>query len=253
MNDALGNSADDRNAGSRGHEDLSADRDGPDIHQIPQVEDDETEAPLHLLAGDGLTALRDHWAMHPHWTPARREHAVHLTVESADEVHEIARAVHVALAHLPELVPVPEPWLHLTLSGIGAEEDLGAARAAAALSRIREAVAELPVGPFTFDTLLVAHESVMLTGPTPAWLADHVAAHRAAIDETLGPRDWRPLWPHVSLAYCQGEPPADQVLEALATVVEGREAITVLRPTPSRVRLRRDESGYRWDDCEPLH
>ncbi len=72
-----------------------------------------------------------------------------------------------------------------------------------------------------------------------------VRTQRDAVDRHLGPRGWRPFWPHVSLAYSSAVLPVDRIVDALAEPVADAAAVTVV-PTVALVAQACDGATYRW-------
>ena len=48
----------------------------------------------------------------------------HLTMERADAVRGLARSVRPVLERFELVDPVPEPWLHLTMNGLGFADEV---------------------------------------------------------------------------------------------------------------------------------
>jgi 2'-5' RNA ligase len=100
-------------------------------------------------------------------------------------------------------------------------------------------------GSLTFDTVLVGAEGVLLCPQPAGWLETLVRTQRDAVDRHLGPRGWRPFWPHVSLAYSSAVLPVDRIVDALAEPVADAAAVTVV-PTVALVAQACDGATYRW-------
>lgn len=197
------------------------------------------------LAVAEMDATRDHFALNP-WQDGERRLTFHLTLDGNPELARVAGLVHEALAGVPQARPVPVEWLHLTMSGFG---QVGRV-APEALEEIGERVVarweKFSHERITYDQLFVAHESVMLTARIDDWLPALATVQREVVDDVLGPRQWRQLWPHSSLAYMTGAVPAEQLRARLAGVAEKLPEVVEARPTLTLMELARDTGNYKW-------
>jgi 2'-5' RNA ligase len=198
--------------------------------------------------GTHPATLRNHWYWRPGWRPGRHFYTWHLTFDHADELHHLVDAYQCRLAGLPELDPIPRPWLHLTMQGLGFLDQVTEQDAHRIASAATTRLARLPAPDLTFHQLTVRPEAITLP-PEPADPIHRIrAAIRASIAEVWGP-DHVPepthgYQPHVSLAYVNTDGPAAPVLAAVAD----------LPTTPARVRiheasliiLNRDQRMYQW-------
>ncbi|GAB2471823.1 hypothetical protein GCM10027030_02820 [Luteococcus sediminum] len=197
------------------------------------------------LAVAEMDSTRDHFELNP-WQDGERRLTFHLTLDGNPELAAAARRVHEALGALPPARLVPVEWLHLTMSGFGRVGEVSSE----ALAQIEEGVfsrwEEFSHERISYDQLLVAHESVMLTARIDDWLPELARVQREVVDEVLGQRQWRQLWPHSSLAYMAGAVPAEQLRECLAGVAAALPDAVEARPTLTLMELARDTGNYEW-------
>lgn len=202
---------------------------------------------MRVRIAEGVEQTRDHWRWRPGWRPGRRMYTLHLTMEQAPAVHELAAAARRALAGCALLDPVPPEGLHLTMTGLGFTDEVPDAGLAEVSERVYEDWAGLGPVELVFNSVLVTHESVMLTTEPAAWLDVLVDLQRGAVDEVLGARQWGGFWPHLSLAYCNGVMPARSLETPLSDALEGLPDRVRATPTLTLMRLGRDTHVYRWD------
>lgn len=196
----------------------------------------------------GLTEMRSHWdSSDPQWRPGMRKYAFHLTMQQAPAVQQIAEDAHRALAGFEGLDPVETPWLHLTMSGLGATEQVTPPQLDAIGGLVFEHFAALKTPRVEFDHLRVEEEGVLLAAERSDWLMLLNQVQRDAIDEVLGAREWRDFWPHVSLAYCSAPTEASAVKDALGAVASGVPEKVEGVPTLTLMQLRRENHTYQWD------
>lgn len=200
---------------------------------------------MKLTIVDHLDQLRDHFGPKP-WPVGTRKYAFHLTLEDAPQIGDAARAAHQVLAPVASLRPVPVPWLHLTMTGLGPADDVTGDQLAAIAEPVFDHWAGLVPAQLTYDQLLLAHESVMLTARDHDWLHELASVQRRAVDEVLGARTWGRLWPHSSLLYATGPTSAATVLDALQPLSEQLPDALTVRPVLTLMELGRDTGNYEW-------
>lgn len=193
-----------------------------------------------------------HWWWRPGWNEDSRYYTFHLTFGAEPSVAEIARLCSPVLEPMKNVGPVPEPWLHLTMTGIGFVPDVPEE----VLTELSERVLTTAVdqiddcSELVFETVFLGSEGVMLTGPTPDWLAELKRAQERAVDDLLGPREWGGFWPHTSLAYFSGEIDEGALVAGLNEA--GLADVVVTRPTVSLLELRRESKLYAWNTVSEL-
>jgi len=201
---------------------------------------------MRLASVEGLEQTFDHFTRR-RWYPGQRKYAFHLTRGGARCLREAAAHVHRARVGGPGMRPVPVPWLHMTLTGLGDVREVPDE----ALARIHERVfahwSRHPRPVLVYDQLLLARESVMLTARDDAWLQGLVDLQRRAVDQELGSRPWRAFQPHTSLAYATaavGRPALEQRLGPVADDLPPELEVT---PRLTLMRLCRDTGAYEWE------
>lgn len=202
---------------------------------------------MRVGIAEGVEQTRDHWRWRPGWRPGRRMYTLHLTMERAPAVHDLAAAVRRALAGCALLDPVPLEGLHLTMTGLGFTDEVPGTGLAKVAERVYEDWAGLGPVELVFSSVLVTRESVMLTTEPAAWLDSLVTRQRLAVDEVLGVRQWGGFRPHLTLAYCNGVMAARSLATPLSAALEELPDRVRARPTLTLMRLGRDTHVYRWD------
>lgn len=200
---------------------------------------------MHLSIAEGFDSMRNHWVWERGWRPGRAKYAFHLTWDEAPAVEAVAMATSPVLAHFTQLDPIPVPWLHMTLTGIGFVDEVSGDALAAITDDVFSAWRP---GTVTFDGMLVVHEAVLMTALGEPWLATLVDVQRDACDRHLGTREWRGFWPHTSVSYCHGAQDPKPLRDALSPVVAELPTSITATPTLTLMRIRRDDDRvYRWD------
>ena len=198
---------------------------------------------MHLSAVDGMTS--SHFAL-KQWQAGERRIALHLTLEAAPDVAEAAGRLCDALAREDTARPVPKPWLHLTMTGIGGAESISESQLEEVAGVVFEEWPRFSSESLIYDGVFVAHESVMLLARNDAWLQELAAIQRAAVDAVLEPRTWREFWPHTSVAYLTGETSAESLGANLASVAADLPDQVEAQPTLTLLELGRDTGMYEW-------
>jgi 2'-5' RNA ligase superfamily len=85
---------------------------------------EEAEAEQRWREFEQLDRMRCHWWWRPGWRAGRRYYTWHLTFAHAADLHALVRRYHAALAGIPALDPVPPAGLHLTMQGVGFEDEV---------------------------------------------------------------------------------------------------------------------------------
>lgn len=190
--------------------------------------------------------MKDHWWWRPGWAPGRRYYAWHLTFADAPEVCAAAAPYRSALRPLGILDDVPDPWLHLTMQGIGFDDDVTADEARDIAAAARGRVSTMAAIDVSLPAAQVGTEGVYF--PVDPWvgLQGMRLAVRSAVVDVIGSAegDEETFWPHVSVAYCNADGPTGAVLDAVESV-----PATVVRAKVSHVDLillSRDTHLYQW-------
>ncbi|MBX9387323.1 2'-5' RNA ligase family protein [Streptomonospora nanhaiensis] len=204
---------------------------------------------------DDGTYSRDHWWWRPGWGIGTRYYAFHITFTEqpgGPVLHQLAQRLR-PVVERDGYDPIPQPWLHLTMQGLGHTRDVPDAErdriAAAAHRRLaRFGVLGLEAGPAAVDAEAI-HLPVALTPD----LDGVRTAVRDAISEVRGPQALAepPGWaPHVSLAYANTTGlPLDPVRADLA---HHPSTVRVAVDHVSLIEMHRDNRMYEWQEVARL-
>ena len=191
--------------------------------------------------------LRDHWWWRPGWDVGTRYLAWHLTFEGQEDLHRAVTAYQRALNVVPALEPVPLPWLHLTMAGLGHRREIPEESLPDVITAAHERLLGRSRMPIDFGRVVVFAESVVLE-PDPAdAVLDLQRSLTRSVREALGaraPESGAAFVPHVSLAYASGPQRGATVVEALEGVT--MDPIRGVEATLSLVELQRDRRRYEW-------
>lgn len=198
--------------------------------------------------------LRDHWWPRPGWRPGRIMLTWHLTFDHAAELHQLVREFQSTLADLPGLNLVPVEWLHLTIQGVGYEDETPAEDVAAVIECVQERVANLGAFDLTFTRPRIYGEAIAFR-PEPAKpLQQLLVATRHGIADARGPENvptgpeqLRGFHPHVTIAYSSIDAEARPYSAALTTVDPEPLVVPVSNVTLLRLDRQLDPHWlYRW-------
>jgi 2'-5' RNA ligase len=194
------------------------------------------------------TTTRNHWWWRPGWRQGRSFFTWHFLPADQPDLAQLVGELGQHLAAVPQLDPIPQQWLHLTIQGVGFSDEVDANDVA----RIIEAVtARLSgVSPFT-ATLGPAQadaEGVHLPLRPVAAMSAVRAQIRAAIGDVWGaervPESANGFAPHVSLAYANTSGAPLAPLRAMLAEQQGSATVEVRHVT--LINLNRDEGMYQW-------
>lgn len=189
--------------------------------------------------------MADHWWWRPGWSEGRRFYTWHLTFEHQAEVHRLAADYRVGLAEVPGLDLVPDEWLHLTMQGLGFVDEVDQGDVDAIVSAARTHLAVVEPFALELDRPVVTPEAIRWDPPGdgPAQVRDAI---RAAIAEVWPavPEPAEGFGAHVTIAYSNGDGPADLVSTVLERV-QTRPA-TVRVTAADLIVLGRDRRMYEW-------
>ncbi|WP_329575748.1 2'-5' RNA ligase family protein [Kitasatospora sp. NBC_01250] len=194
-----------------------------------------------------LPEMTDHWWWRPGWQPGTRCYAWHLTFQSSPEVHRFAAEHRAALAEVPGLDLIPDPWLHLTMQGLGFTTEVGEDDARAVVRAAAHTLATVPAFTMTLGPAIVVPEALLL----PAEPADAVRQVRGAIRAAIAhvrpevPESADGFHPHVSVAYSNAVGPAAPALRALEPLADRRAVVRVAGA--ELIVLHRDRRMYEWE------
>lgn len=190
--------------------------------------------------------MANHWWWRPGWNTGRSFYTWHLTFEDAPEVQQLAAEYRAALADVPGLDLIPDPWLHLTMQGLGFVGEVSEAEARKIADEAAERLAAIPAFNLALGPAIVTPEALLLT-VNPA---EPVFAVRTAIRDAIGvvwqevPEGADGFQPHVSVAYSNADGPADPARTALSTVTS--YPATARISSAELIVLNRDHQMYEW-------
>ena len=198
--------------------------------------------------------VRDHWWWRPGWRVGQRAYTWHLTFDGQHDLHRLAHEYQSALAHLPQVDPVPPEWLHLTMQGVGFAADVPADELAAVVAAVRSRLARLAPAALTFTRPVVLPEAIALP-PEPAEPVHAIrGAIRIGIADAWGvgnvPEAEDGYRAHVSIGYVNESGLASPIVAAL-DIVEPEPASVIVREA-SLIELHRDHRVYEWRVVQDL-
>jgi len=194
------------------------------------------------------TTMADHWWWRPGWQVGTRYYAWHLTQEDQPALVSLAGTLRGALRAFPALDAIPDPWLHMTLHGVGHVQDVEPAARDQVIDGVARRLRRFGPISAAFASSYVGREGVMLLPEDPAPFTALVQELRAGTAEALGiPEDGsRPFWPHVSIAYSSA--PADAApIRAASEAAEPDEPAPATYRRVSLIRMHRDHRMYEWE------
>jgi 2'-5' RNA ligase len=199
--------------------------------------------------------LTDHWWWRPGWKLGTRFYAWHInTFEDAAPLHRLAAGYQAELSRVPGLNMIPQPWLHLTMQGVGFVEDVTADQVDALLRAARTRLGELDPVKARFHRPVIRPEAIALP-PDPVVPVQEIRhTVRAAIGDVFGP-DAVPdsadgYQPHISLAYVSTPQPASTTLDAINRVTTDPADLTI--NAVSLIEMHRDDRMYEWRTIEAV-
>ena len=193
--------------------------------------------------------MADHWWWRPGWRPDRHYLTWYLVFHD-QALSDYVGGFQRALADLDYLDPVPVDGLHLTVQGVAFADEMPADQVAALGKAADEACAD--VEPFTLTVGPIAAYTGGTFLRTAPWqpVASLRERLRSAVGQILGP-DAVPdeparFKPHISVTYCNADPPAAEVIRRLAELRQ-RSPISLPVASVDLLELRREDHAYRWD------
>jgi 2'-5' RNA ligase len=198
--------------------------------------------------------LSGHWWPRPGWRPGRIMLTWHLTFEHAPELHQFVTEYQRTLADLPGLNLVPAEWLHLTIQGVGYEDETPAEDVEAVIECVQERVAEVGGFDLTFTHPRIYGEAIAFR-PEPAEplqqllvaIRDGITDARGPENVPTGPEQLHGFHPHVTIAYSSIDADARPYSAALKNTQPEPVAVPVTRVTLIRLDRQLDPHWlYRW-------
>lgn len=192
--------------------------------------------------------MRNHWWWRPGWRVGRSFYTWHVTFDDQPAMHQLAADYAPLLDDLPTVDPIPVPWLHLTMQGIGFTDEVDRTDLDAIVATARDCCAAMAPFTVTLGPARVDPEALMLPVRPTEPVAALRAALRAAIADVWGPdnvpEDPHHFRPHVSLAYSHNTGPAEPIIQRLAAHPLTSTEITIHHA--SLIELNRDHRAYEW-------
>ena len=179
-------------------------------------------------------------------------YTMHLTLQDAPTAEAAILRPQQSLAAVDVLRPVPIEGLHLTMTGVGFTDEVAAGQLHEVAQQVFARTEAMSTAPLVLDSMLVGAEAVMLRARHESWLEELLTHQREAVDEVLGPHEWGPFHPHVSIAYADGATAIKGEFEGFAEDIAPLGPVVVERPTLTLMRLGRDRRVYEWDVVREL-
>jgi 2'-5' RNA ligase len=178
-----------------------------------------------------------------------------VTLVGASDLHSLARRYRHVLDELPGLDVVPEPWLHLTVQGVGWSDEVTDAERARIVAGVRRSLDRMAPISAALGPAVVKGEAIVL----PATPVPPLRELHSVISDEISAALGRPplgglssdFLPHVSLAYSHIDADASPYAEALESVSEPAARATIRDVTLIRQeRLLEPERLYRWTELD---
>jgi len=133
--------------------------------------------------------LTDHWWWRPGWRVGSRYYAWHLLLDDQPTLVQLAQRYQSAVAGFDALDPIPEPWLHITLQGVGHIEDVTGAELDRTFQAVGRRAAALRLEPLEFRRATIFGEGVVLVPSDPTPLAESTTVSAPASPRpAMGPQ-----------------------------------------------------------------
>jgi 2'-5' RNA ligase len=204
-----------------------------------------------------VDSIRNHWWWRADWPAGRPLYVCHLTLDHQPELRELVRHYQDALAHLGNLDLIPPGSLHLTMQRIGFVDEVSPAELKGVAERIADRLRDVSAPVVTFHEPTVREEAVFLKALPAEPVYELRLAVYQAIAAVLGPRALPvappgpgQYVPHVSVAYVNGDGPAQPVFDALSRV--HRPPVTVTFRVAPILTFHRGHQMYEWTSAMPI-
>ena len=193
----------------------------------------------------GISTTVNHWNR-PDWHPGRSAFYWYLTFETCEHLHSMVRRCQQVVAHNPAFDLVSVDDVHMTLDRVAFENEISehqldvVEREVAAIIR-RFPAFRVEVGPLSGSPGALSF-SVAPFDPLNQLRLTLTRATATVVNDVVPSSAFRP---HVGIAYCNSEVPAQPVIQAVDSVRDV-PTVDVLINRVSLVRLTRLERAYRW-------
>lgn len=212
-----------------------------------------------MRAVQNVAQVSDHWWWRPGWRIGRRFYACHITFENAPKVRSLAATYQERLKGLDGLDLIPQPWLHLTMQGIGFTDEISNNEIESITTAISSRLAKMTRPVVTFGRPSVQTEAIFLPATPADGIKDVRKKTQQAIQEILGPdrspdtdidKALHSYRPHMSIAYVNKTGSAASYVEALSEALPDpvRQEIR----TVSILTFHRDNRMYEWTNSIPI-
>jgi hypothetical protein len=191
--------------------------------------------------------LSDHWQWRPEWTVERPCLLWYLTFENQPRLRRMVETLHTRLAGVPEVDPVPPPWLHLTVEDVAFVDEIAPQQVHDLVAAAASAIEEWPAPPLVLGPVVPMGDALVLEARPEEHLRELRERLRACTsvalgpDRVRGPKDFRP---HVSFVYVNAPCGLDQVLEPIADLVHDGAVVSV--PMLTLAAVTRRNRHYQW-------
>jgi 2'-5' RNA ligase len=202
-------------------------------------------------------AVRNHWWWRPGWAEGRHFYACHLTLDDQPELRALVADYQKPLAGMQEIDLIPEPWLHLTMQGIGFTDRISGAELAALGDALAAELAAIEQPAVQFHYLTVHPEAIYLKAHPAAALYPLRLGMHDAVASVLGPEkfsdpppDHVDFLPHVSIGYVQRDGETKPIAAALAGLTARPVSVTFAKA--DLLEYHRDHRMYEWTSATPI-
>lgn len=193
--------------------------------------------------------MADHWWWRPGWRPGRHYLTWYLVFHEQTLTDHVA-SFQLELADLDYLDPVPVDGLHMTVQGVAFADEMPPDQVTALGKAADEQCADLEPFTLTVGPIAAYPGGTFLRAAPWAPVAELRERLRTAIGTVLGPdqvsNEPARFKPHISVTYCNGTPPAAEVIGRL-TELRQCPPISLSVASVDLLELRRDGHTYRWD------
>ncbi|GAA2166015.1 hypothetical protein GCM10009845_24600 [Pedococcus bigeumensis] len=204
-----------------------------------------------------LTHLVNHWTDSPHWRPGRELWTFYITIPRDTSAHALVRSYQQTLVGLPHLDLIQEKWLHATVHGLDFADEIDPVSAHRIFEEVARAIQKVALPAMTLEPPELDTDAIFLPLRPAEPLVEIRNLILDAADGVLGGRPLHKLPepthgfdPHISIAYANGEVPADDICARLSSVVHPR--IELQAPTLTLVLLRREDRRWSWRTARRL-
>jgi 2'-5' RNA ligase len=195
------------------------------------------------------TQLRNHWYWRPGHRPDRPFYTFHLTFTGRHDLHRLVTDYQHALRDVSGLDPVPIPWLHITMQGIGFVDEVSEADRDAIIEAARRRLATIPALALSFHHATIRPEAIALY-PHPAEPVHTIrTAIRHAIADIWGtnhiPEPVTGYQPHLSIAYANTYTDAAAAAETITALTT--DPVQLILTSAFCIALQRTNHTYHWN------